>query len=139
MNIAGVVLSLMLIFKAKYMNLVWIPTNALLNWRFLTSNSSWTFDSYEFKWLIIVFELNIWPKDLRQQCLLIMDGHNSHMTTNFIVHCMKHAIDLFILFLHTSHLFQPLDVSVFAPLKHALAEETDTISKHDSGCISHVD
>ena len=68
-----------------------------------------------------------------------MDSHSSHITINFIAHCMKHAIDLFILFLHTSHLFQPLDVNVFVPLKRTLAEETDAVFKHDSGYISRVD
>ena len=68
-----------------------------------------------------------------------MDGYNSYMTANFIVHCMKHAIDLFILFPHTSHLLQPLDVNMFAPLKHTLAEETNAVFKHDSGCILRVD
>ena len=138
-NAAGAALLLMLIFKAKYTNLAWIPTDAPLNWRFSTSNSGWTSDSHGFKWLITVFEPNTWPKDLCQRRLLIMDGHSSHMTANFIAHCMKHAIDLLILLPHTSHLLQPLDVSVFAPLKCALAEETDAVSRHDSGCISRVD
>ena len=64
-----------------------------------------------------------------------MDSHSSHMTVNFIAYCIKHAIDLFILFLHTSHFFQLLDVSVFAPLKHVLTEKTDAVFRHDSGCI----
>ena len=68
-----------------------------------------------------------------------MNSHNSHMTANFIAYCMKHAIDLFILFLHTSHLLQPLNVNMFVPLKHTLTEETNAIFRHDSGCISQVD
>jgi len=34
---------------------------------------------------------------------------------------MEHMIDLLILLPHTSHMLQPLDVSVFLLLKHALA------------------
>ena len=60
------------------------------------------------------------------------------MTANFIAHCIKHAINLLILLPHTSHLLQPLNVNMFAPLKHTLTEETNAISKHDSRCISHV-
>ena len=68
-----------------------------------------------------------------------MDSHSSHMIVNFIVYCMNHVIDLFILFPHTSHFFQLLDVSVFAPLKHVLIEKTDAVFRHDSGHISQMD
>ena len=57
-----------------------------------------------------------------------MDGHSSHITANVIAFCMEHAIDLLILPPHTSHVLQPLDMSVFSPLKRALAAETDALS-----------
>ena len=139
MNAAGAALPPLLIFKAKYTNLAWIPTEAPSNWRFSTSNSGWTSDSHGFEWLTTVFEPNTRPQNLCQQRLLIMDGHNSHMTANFIAYCMKHAINLLILPPHTSHLLQPLDVSVFAPFKRALTEEIDKLSRLDSGRISRVD
>ena len=65
-----------------------------------------------------------------------MDGHGSHTTANVIAHCMEHAIDLLILPPHTPHVLQPLDVSVFAPLKRALA---DAVSRVDSGRIQRVE
>ena len=71
--------------------------------------------------------------------LLIIDGHGSYITANVIAHCMEHAIDLLILPPHTSHMLQPLDVSVFAPLKRALASETDAASRLDSGRILRVE
>jgi len=48
---------------------------------------------------------------------------------------MQHTIDLLILPPHTSHILQPLDVSVFSPLKRALATETDAASRLDAGRI----
>ena len=57
-----------------------------------------------------------------------MDGHNSYI---IIAHCMKHVIHLFILFLYTSHLFQPLDVNVFMFLKYILIKKTSAVSKFD--------
>lgn len=60
-------------------------------------------------------------------------------TANVIAHCMEHAIGLLILPPHTSHVLQPLDVSVFAPLKRALATETDAVSRVDSGRIQRVE
>ena len=61
------------------------------------------------------------------------------MIINFIAYCMKHAINLFILFLHTSHLLQSFDVSIFAPFKHVLTEEIDKFFRFDFGWISQVD
>ena len=138
-NAAGAALPPLLIFKAKNTNSAWIPTEAPLDWRFSTSNSGWTSDSHGFEWLTTIFEPNTRPENPNQRRLLIMNGHSSHMTANFIAHCMKHAIDLLILPPHTSHLLQPLDVGVFAPFKRALAEEIDAVSRHDSGRISRAD
>ena len=69
----------------------------------------------------------------------MMDGHSSHMTVNFIVFYMEHLIDLFILFLHTSHLLQLLDIDVFSLLKCALVDEIDIVARLDSSHISRAD
>jgi hypothetical protein len=68
-----------------------------------------------------------------------MDGHGSHITANVIAQCMEHAIDLLILPLHTSHVLQPLDVSMFSLLKRALAAKTDMASRLDYGRILHTE
>jgi hypothetical protein len=120
----GSALPPLLIFKAKHTNTGWIPAHAPPDWRFSTSNSGWTSDSHTYEWLITVFEPLTRPADPSLHRLLVMDGHGSHITANVIAHCMKHAIDLLILPPHTSHMLQPLDVSVSAPLKRALAKET---------------
>ena len=78
------------------------------------------------------------PKDHTQWHLFIMDSHNSHMTANFIAFCMKYLINLLILFPHTSHLLQPLDVNVFAPLKRTLTEKTDAVSQLNFNHISRA-
>ena len=52
---------------------------------------------------------------------------------------MEHTIDLLVLPPHTSHKLQPLDVSVFSPLKRALTAETDAASRLDSSRIQRVD
>jgi len=41
--------------------------------------------------------------------MLICDGHDSHITGDFIGHCMDNDILLMILPPHSSHLTQPLD------------------------------
>ena len=49
--------------------------------------------------------------------MLICDGHDSHITGDFIEFCMDNNILLMILPPHSSHLTQPLDVGVFGALK----------------------
>lgn len=136
---SGVALPPLLIFKAKHTNSGWIPPIAPSNWRFSTSNSGWTSDSHAYEWLTTVFEPETKPEDPDLRRLLIMDGHGSHITANVIAYCMGNAIDLLILPPHTSHVPQPLDISVFAPLKRALALETDAASRLDFGRIQRVE
>jgi hypothetical protein len=136
---SGIALPPLIIFKAKYTNTGWIPTHTPADWRFSTSNSGWTSDSHAYKWLSTVFEPSTRPADPTLHRLLIMDGHGSHITANVIAFCMEHAIDLLILPPHTSHVLQPLDVGVFAPLKRALASETDVVARLDYGRIQRVE
>ncbi|TKA64438.1 hypothetical protein B0A49_10136 [Cryomyces minteri] len=136
---AGVAVPPLIIFKAKHTNTAWIPTHTPQNWRFSTSSSGWTSDSHGYEWLTSVFEPLTRPNDLSARRLLVMDGHSSHITANVIALCMESAIDLLVLPPHCSHLLQPLDVGVFAPLKRALASETDAALRVDSGRISRVE
>ncbi|GAA5967929.1 hypothetical protein JCM8115_006572 [Rhodotorula mucilaginosa] len=50
--------------------------------------------------------------------LLILDGHGSHETLEFLEYAFEHRIMPFLLIPHTTHLVQPLDVSLFGPLQH---------------------
>lgn len=57
--------------------------------------------------------------------LLILDGHGSHHTQDFIQYCDDHGIIPFGLPPHLTHILQPLDVVVFQPLKHYHAKALD--------------
>ncbi|KAI7722002.1 hypothetical protein KC353_g885 [Hortaea werneckii] len=135
---AGTAIPPLLIFKAKHTNDAWIPAQAPREWHFSTSSSGWTSDSHGYEWLTRVFEPVTRPQDPTTRRLLIMDGHSSHVTASVIAFCMENAIDLLILPPHTSHILQPLDVGVFAPLKRALASETDAALRLDAGRIARV-
>jgi hypothetical protein len=50
--------------------------------------------------------------------LLLMDGHGSHLTYNFLQCCGSHYIIPFVFFRHTTHLVQPLDGQPFLVYKH---------------------
>ena len=49
--------------------------------------------------------------------LLIMDGHGSHLNIDIINLCRENNIHLYCLPPHTTHIFQPLDVAIFRPVK----------------------
>jgi hypothetical protein len=49
--------------------------------------------------------------------LLILDGHNSHVSPEFDWFCLDHQIIILCIPAHSSHLLQPLDVGCFSVLK----------------------
>lgn len=57
--------------------------------------------------------------------LLILDGHNSHVTLDVVREASAAGLDLLTLPAHTSHALQPLDVSVFKPFKQYFREYRD--------------
>ena len=79
--------------------------------------------------------------------LLILDGHGSHHTRQFIQYCDNHNIIPFGMPPNLTHALQPLDVVVFQPLKHYHAKALDVmvrdglvnITKHEFlSCIQQV-
>ena len=116
----GTILSPLRIFKGKNVLQSWIPSEVIDKWVFLANTRGWTSNLHGLEWLKRVFEPATRTKANGQQRLLICDGHDSHISGNFISHCIQNRITLFILPPHTSHLLQPLDVAIFGPLKKRL-------------------
>ena len=61
--------------------------------------------------------------------LLIIDGHDSHVTLEFIEYCDAANIKPYCLPPHSTHLLQPLDVGLFSPLQKAYGKAVDRISR----------
>jgi hypothetical protein len=93
---------------------------------FLTSNSRWMSNSHAYEWLTTLFEPEMCQNDNKQR-LLLLNRHRSHLTARFITFCLDKNIDLVCLLLHTSHILQPLNVSLFSPLKQALSTEIEKL------------
>ena len=49
--------------------------------------------------------------------LLVLDGHESHITIDVIEHARANEIHMLCLPSHTSHILQPLDVGSLSPLR----------------------
>lgn len=85
---------------------------------FCHSTKGWTNQVLGVKYLQLLFN-PLTAKNLKtnEWRLLIVDGHNSHFSTEFIQFCETHKIELFCIPPHTTHILQPLDVGLFGPLQ----------------------
>ncbi|KIJ96205.1 hypothetical protein K443DRAFT_67055, partial [Laccaria amethystina LaAM-08-1] len=59
--------------------------------------------------------------------LLVVDGHNSHYTVAFLLLAHLHMVIVICYVAHGTHIYQGLDVVVFAVLKHYLGVERDAL------------
>jgi hypothetical protein len=80
------------------------------------STKGWTDNTIGYEWFERCFEPQTRPDDKTKWRMLIVDGHASHVTTKAIKFCLAHKIILLCLPPHTTHILQPLDVGLFAPL-----------------------
>jgi hypothetical protein len=88
------------------------------------SSSGYSNDQIALSWIKHFNEHAITTSAYR---LLILDGHGSHHTKEFIGYCEEDKIVPFALPPHLTHLLQPLDVVVFQPLKHYHAKALDVM------------
>ena len=112
----------LVIFRGQTTQQQWFPDNELhrfKHWLFTTSKNGWTSNSHALKWPNKLFIPHTKPLNPDQYRLLILDGHGSHATDDFIWDCFQNQIYIIYLPAHTSHVLQPLDLSVFSPLKTA--------------------
>ena len=63
--------------------------------------------------------------DLTNWHLLILDGHNSHVTLEVVKISMESSLDIVSFSSHTSHALQPLDIACFKSFKTAFRQIRD--------------
>lgn len=80
------------------------------------TGKGWTTKEVGLHWLKTKF--TPWAKHRLQgtHIMLIVDGHGSHVSLEFIDFCIKNQIVALCLPPHTTHILQPLDVGIFGPL-----------------------
>ena len=96
--------------------------------RFHASPKGWSSNSLAISWLIDVFIPHTKPSNPNDWRLLICDGHGSHATPEFRYICFENNIQVLYLTSHSSHLLQPLDVSIFGLLKHFWKQGINALS-----------
>ena len=121
----------MVIFKGKshiqdwFCHLQQIPQD----WAFRVSQNGWTNQDIALDWLQQCFEPHTWPTDTNQKCRLLLDGHTSHTSLALTEFAEKNHIVLLCFPAHATHLLQPLDVSIFGPLKAQYHQMIMTLAK----------
>ncbi len=129
----------LIIFKGKNLSKNWIPKQVPKGWHVSANLTGWTSNIHGQEWLEKCFEPATREKANEQMQLLICDGHDSHISGKFIRHCIQHDIVLILLPPHCSHLLQPLDVSIFGPLKSALSKELDHIFRTGISTLQKIE
>jgi 4-hydroxybenzoate polyprenyltransferase len=115
----------LVIFKGKTVQQQWFPggLSQFENWQFTATENGWTTNDTAVEWLKKVFIPQTAPARPTDARLLIFDGHGSHESTEFMFECFRNNIYLLFLPPHSSHVLQPLDLSIFSLLMNAYRKE----------------
>jgi hypothetical protein len=103
---------------------------------FASSPSGWTNNEIGLAWLKQVFDRSTKEKAGRSYRLLILNGHGSHLTMDFIEYCDRNRILLAVYPPHSTHTLQPLDVVMFKPLSSAYSTQISHFMERSQGLTS---
>ena len=136
-NAAGSYLPPMMIFKRKRMSellLKGTPHGTIG----ATSENGWIESELFVKWLQH-FVHHVQPS-VDRKVLLVLDGHASHKSLAAIDYARENSVVMVCLPPHSTHHLQPLDRTVFGPLKTAYNSECDKwMVRHPGRRISQYD
>jgi hypothetical protein len=125
----GKALHPLVIFKGMTVQQQWFPLDLkpFTYWEMTATPNGWICDDSATEWLEKVFIPQSRPENPSEARLLILDGHGSHETTEFMWLCFTNNIYLLFLPPHSSHVLQPLDLSIFSPLKRAYCKRLNVL------------
>ena len=107
------------IFKAKQLQVSWTAKLREIgepDWYVNCSDNGWTNNILGLLYLTDHFQPQTkTTKGKKGHRILIVDGHDSHMTLPVLKFCLENKIFLLCLPPHTTHNLQPCDVGVFGP------------------------
>lgn len=104
------------------------------DWRIAVSDNGWTTNERGLEW-IQHFDKHTKGRTTGAYRLLILDGHESHHSTDFELYCKENHIVTLCMPAHSSHILQPLDVGCFGPLKKAYGRQIEEMMRKH---ITHI-
>lgn len=125
----------LVIFRGKKIQKAW--TEEWPQATYAVSENGWTDNEAGLGWLKKIFH----PETLRLggRRLLLIDGHASHVSVEFIEYCWAVQIVPLCLPPHTTHYLQPLDVGCFGPLTKAYKRQLDERNRTGVVQINKID
>lgn len=129
-NAMGFSLPPLIIFQGAFIKYHWFPENIeeYKDWHVAVSENGWTSDEIGLQWLKNIFIPLTKPAE-PQLRLLILDPHESYTTIDFMWECYNNDIRVLYLPEHSSHLLQPLDLTIFPALKKAYRKKVKQLVK----------
>jgi len=85
------------------------------------------------------FDFYTAPRTKGKYRLLILDGHESHHSTEFELYCQQNNIITLCMPPHSSYLLQPLDVGCFGPLKQAYGRQVEDLMRMYVNYVSKLE
>ena len=134
----GSVLPAYFIFQGVRVQQAWLGPIKDNRTTLQVSPNGWTTNEIALHWLKEVFDLHTRHTQGVYR-LLILDGHESHVSIDFMTYCEQHKIIPLCLPPHSTHLLQPLDVGVFSPLAKAYKKRVANHSRYGAVNVSKID
>ena len=97
------------------------------DYKFSYTSSGWTNQILGLAWINHFNQHTVKLAKGRHR-LLIVGGHNSHVTIEFIEYCISARILVYCLSFHSTHRLQPLNVGLFSPLQKFYTEQVDKLT-----------
>jgi hypothetical protein len=128
-----------IIVAGKYHLSSWYKNSILpKDWVIAISDNGWTTNERGFEW-IQHFNKHTKHRTAGTYRLLVLDGHESHHSTDFELFCKENKIITLCMPPHSSHILQPLDVSCFGPLKQAYGRQIEDLIRASTTHITKDD
>jgi hypothetical protein len=103
-------------------------------WVITMTHNGWTDNVQGLHW-IKHFDKHTQNRKVGVHRLLVLDGHESHHSTEFEQYCQENNIITLCMPAHSSHILQPLDVGCFSPLKRAYGRQVEDLVRCN---ITHI-
>ena len=92
------------------------------------SENSWTNNELGLAWLKH-FDAHTKDRSVGVYRLLILDGHESHLSQDLKDYCSENKLITVCIPAHSSHILQPLDVVCFSPLKMKYSQRVRDLAR----------
>ncbi|KAF4306716.1 hypothetical protein GTA08_BOTSDO06117 [Botryosphaeria dothidea] len=134
-NAAGWAIPPFIIFAGKHHLSTWYKGNDIpRDWAIGLRDNGWTNNELGVAWLKH-FNAHTKTRTVGTHRLLVIDGHESHISLEFQEICKENNIITLYMPPHSSHLLQPLDVGCFSLLKKAYGRQIESLARNH---INHI-